>query len=195
MQKEQICIVYGYIRQHKPLFPEDIIQIIYNFYFLSIQLKLSEWLPQRKTMIELETQNVVPHYYFDDPIASMRGSAIVRQMISSILKQYFEIRPTFHQLQMRNIIPQSYTQYCNYNDAYKQHMQQKQIISKLLNEKLSHKSRPTIIQLCDNHIIPQDYLDNVLQIEISNHQRHDEQVQLVERNADDIDNNNSNEMK
>ena len=150
-----------------------------------VSSNLEEWLPQRSTKHDLESRNIVPHNYFEDPIASTKGKSLVKEMISSNLEEFHEKRPTLDQLQMKNIIPPDFAQSMqssdmDHIDAYNQQMERQKSIHNQLNEKLGNGRRPTITDLGDMHIIPHDYLDNLLEDAVANHRRKQSRMDHVQ---------------
>ena len=170
-----------------PNYFSDPISTTQNMHFghEMVSSNLEEWLPQRSTKQDLELRNIVPHNYFEDPIASTKGKSLVKEMISSNLEEFHEKRPTLDELQMKNIMPQEFIQSIenpniDHNDAYQQQIQRQQSIHNSLNEKLSNGRRPTITDLGDMHIIPHDYLDNLLEEAVGNHQRKQSRMDHVQ---------------
>ena len=117
-----------------------------------VKENLERWLPQRSTRQDLESRNIVPLNYFEDPVASTRGKELVKQMISSNLNEFHARRPSLHELQTKNIIQQGFNG-----------------IPQGFNGITSNR-RPTITDLGDMHIIPHDYLDTLLEEAVANHQ-------------------------
>eukprot|EP01084_Bolivina_argentea_P263700 446414_1 len=133
-----------------------------------------------KPIEELESRNIVPPNYFEDPIASTKGKASVKQMISRNLETFHaDKRPTLDELQMRNII---HSDFCENDIGHALDLKQKRDKEReeTLNDKLNHKKRPTITDLGDMHIIPHDYLDNLLEDAVAHHTRKESRMNHVQ---------------
>ena len=129
----------------------------------SARQRLGRALARRQSQQDLVRHGIVPHNYFVDPMAVSNGQQLVREMISGQLEDFHERRPTLHELQRRNILPPEYVaQDIDHNEASRMQMERIQGIHTTLNEQLSRPRRPSITDLGDMHIIPHDYLDNLL---------------------------------
>eukprot|EP01083_Nonionella_stella_P036762 100305_1 len=173
-------LVYGYIREHTDhasmRIPTELVETIYLYIKYGHQMVtslLTKWFPQRPQKEELESRNVVPPRYFEDPITSTMLKSLVNEMISSYLERFLaEERPSLDELQMRNII-RIHSDFCNNDCEHALCLKQQRAEERkeTLNYKLNHNHRPTITDLGDMHIIPHDYLDNLLEDAVTCHTR------------------------
>eukprot|EP00485_Elphidium_margaritaceum_P005933 CAMPEP_0202695224 /NCGR_PEP_ID=MMETSP1385-20130828/8872_1 /ASSEMBLY_ACC=CAM_ASM_000861 /TAXON_ID=933848 /ORGANISM="Elphidium margaritaceum" /LENGTH=837 /DNA_ID=CAMNT_0049351211 /DNA_START=54 /DNA_END=2567 /DNA_ORIENTATION=+ len=144
---------------------------------------LNEWIPNRPLQNHL---GFLPPNYFDDPNAVTKGKQAVKRMIANNLEEFHQKRPTLDELQMKNIIPQFFAESMHdpsmeYEMLLQQQVERQQAIQHSLNEKLSKGRRPTITDLGDMHIIPHDYLDNLLEDAVANHQRKESRMDHVQQ--------------
>lgn len=154
----------------------------------AVHSSLEDWLPLRQSMEALEESNIVPVNYFVDPLAASQGRLLVKEMISEQLDEFHTKRPTLYELQRRNILPAEYVQIDSidgaqtannqatkpmtngnttpqirdHHEASKMQKERVHKVQKQLTHKLAKSRRPTITDLGDMHIIPHDYLDNLL---------------------------------
>jgi len=147
----------------------------------AVHSTLDEWLPQRHSKEWLQQRNIVPVNYFVDPLAASNGQKLVKEMISEHLEEFHGRRPTLHDLQRKNIMPPEFAlPTMDHQEAANLQMERFQERKKVLNEKLTHPRRPTITDLGDMHIIPHDYLDNLLEEAVNGHQRKQSRMDHVQ---------------
>ena len=174
--EEQHVVPSGYFND--PISTTSAIQLGHE----TVSSTLADWLPRRKSKEQLES-SIVPIGYFQEPFASTKGKQLVKNMISENLEMFHRKRPTLDQLQMKNIMPKEFIAAIedpnvSLSDAQKLQIERQDAMHQALNEKV--RRRPTITDLGDMHIIPHDYLDNLLEDAVSNHQRKQSRMDHVQ---------------
>eukprot|EP01084_Bolivina_argentea_P030759 56941_1 len=126
-----------------------------------------------KSQSDIEKQGIIPPNYFEDPIATTNNINFGHDMVS----------PHQEELETLNIIPPNYFEDPIASTKGKSLVKQ-MISSNLeehkLNDKVSHNKRETITDLGDMHVIPHDYLDNLLDEAVANHRRKQSRMDFVQ---------------
>jgi len=119
--------------------------------------KLERRLSLRPSQQQIEVWGVVPPQYFESPEQSFLRQALGREIALDLLEGFLPQRKDIYNLANRGIMhPDFITQ--DHEEAVQQKHKRKQSMMDELNSKLDPKRRPSIVQLSDKGLIPENWL-------------------------------------
>jgi len=144
----QISFVYEPMQSFVPMNPAQKDEVSH---------KLERRLSLRPSQQQIEVWGFVPPQYFDSPEESFLRQALGREVAMDLLDTFLPSRPEAEKLTSRGITHPEYVQ-LDFVEAERRAHARKQSVSDILNTKLDPTKRPSISEIGQQGLIPDNWL-------------------------------------